>query len=89
MNVDEAREAWHAARETASAAFHSIYDRARAKNDKAMRQARASHTQLTTGEVAAYVSGMTEAAAIWHEIMAGPTADLDHALAEAKTKDNH
>ena len=80
MTVDEAREAYLAAQETASAAFHDIYDRPAAKYAKAMRAARMSKTKLTPEEVAAYVSASHRAAAIAEDILAGPTEDIDRAL---------
>ena len=87
MTVDEAREAYLDAKETASAAFHDIFDRAAAKYAKAMRLARAANTQLTREDVAAYVTASTRAVAIAEDIMAGSTEDIDRALAEARS--NH
>jgi hypothetical protein len=84
VTVDEAREAYLAAMATASAEFHDIYDRAAAKYAKAMREARLSNTQLTPQEVAAYAGASTRAAAMFDDIMPGPSEDIDYALAEAK-----
>ena len=52
--------------------------------ERAIKEARASSTQLTRQEVAQYVTGTIEAVAVAREILAGRPEDLDRALAEAK-----
>ncbi len=42
--------------------------------------------RLTPDEMATYLTGTHEGAAIWHQIMAGSTADLDQALAASRRK---
>jgi hypothetical protein len=84
VNVDEARAEYLAARETASAALKASLERPRARHARATRMALAAGTDLTPEEVAAWVYATTDAVALYHDIMSGPTADLDKALAEEK-----
>ena len=84
MNVDEARAEYLGAMETASAAFNASLERPRARLARATRDAKASDTDLTREELAAWVFATTDAVALYRDIMAGPAADIDKALAEAK-----
>jgi hypothetical protein len=81
VNVTEAREAYLAVREIASAAFLAKARPAIAKWEAAAAAARLAGTKLTRAEVTAYSADMNAAVAVFHGILDGPEQDLDHALA--------
>lgn len=81
MNVTEAREAYLAAREIASAAYRAKAGPAAARYEKAAGVARQAKVKLTRADLTAYITAMHAAVESCHAILDGPEHDLDHALA--------
>lgn len=84
-DVAALRAEWLAARDTASAAYQSIYGPARERNEQAMAEARAAGVKkITNDERDDYSGALAAAGARWHAIVDGPEAALNAALAEAE-----
>jgi hypothetical protein len=89
VNLDDARAAYCDALDLASIAYQAARVRPDARMARAMRLAgQIPNGRLTPEEVASYQTGVHEAGVIWQQIIAGPTADVDQALAASRRKPN-
>ncbi len=85
MTLDEAREAWQAARITAIAAFDAVMAPARKRWDKVNAECRQAKCRIPNSDVAAWLRAGQEAKAIYQAIMGAPEADLNKALQQARS----